>query len=67
MRSLLVELCTSAAAADDDDDFQQTKEKVMILMNLDHSIKALAVVRIAKMNIVIIIGKKVAFQGTFQN
>ena len=59
MRSLLVELCTSAAA-DDDDDFQQTKEKVMILMNLDHSIKALAVVRIAKMNIVIIIGKKVA-------
>ena len=32
----------------------------MILMNLDHSIKALAVVRIAKMNIVIIIGKKVA-------
>ena len=59
MRSLLVELCTGAAD-DDDDDFQQTKEKVMILMNLDHSIKALAVVRIAKMNIVIIIGKKVA-------
>ena len=58
MRSLLVELCTSAAD-DDDDGFQQTKEKVMILMNLDHSIKALAVVRIAKMNIVIIIGKKV--------